>query len=353
MNLISKNILLISPEPWSHIFVSKHHYAINLACRGNNVYFLNPPSDHEKCEKTDFENLYSINYTGFVKGLRFLPSFIQKIFIRRCFKALQRLCNVRFDIVWSFDNSVFFDFSALPKDIFSISHVVDLNQDFQFKKAVKTANICFGVIKKIVDKQLLYNRNSFQIGHGVQNYPKSSKVIKLPGKNSKKCLHIGNLAMKHIDWNLYNQCIADNSGVDFIFIGSNNLPISQKNCFKINTIPANRIPDYLMSADILWLAYKVQYYQEYATPHKMMEYLASGKMILATWTEEYVDLHYNGLIKMSRNSSQFLKYFDEITVNLDFWNNEDLTAKRKAYTADFTYTNQVRKIEELIKGEHL
>ncbi len=40
-----KTILLISPESWGKSFVSKHHYAVELAKKGNIVYFLNPPSD--------------------------------------------------------------------------------------------------------------------------------------------------------------------------------------------------------------------------------------------------------------------------------------------------------------------
>ena len=43
MSLKDKVILIISPQPWYQLFVSKHHYAIELAKYGNTVYFLNPP----------------------------------------------------------------------------------------------------------------------------------------------------------------------------------------------------------------------------------------------------------------------------------------------------------------------
>ncbi len=45
MKIINKTILFISPGPWGINHVSKHHYAIELAKIGNDVYFLNPPSD--------------------------------------------------------------------------------------------------------------------------------------------------------------------------------------------------------------------------------------------------------------------------------------------------------------------
>ena len=39
MILKDKSILIVSPEPWAHLFVSKHHYAVHLAQRGNKVFF--------------------------------------------------------------------------------------------------------------------------------------------------------------------------------------------------------------------------------------------------------------------------------------------------------------------------
>ena len=40
--LTDKAILLISPQPWNHVRISKHHYAEALAGH-NNVLFLEPP----------------------------------------------------------------------------------------------------------------------------------------------------------------------------------------------------------------------------------------------------------------------------------------------------------------------
>jgi len=40
--LENQTVLLIAPQPWNHIHLSKHHYAIELARRGNAVYYLDP-----------------------------------------------------------------------------------------------------------------------------------------------------------------------------------------------------------------------------------------------------------------------------------------------------------------------
>ena len=41
--LRDRTILLVSPNEWGAMHVSKHHYALELAERGNRVIFLNPP----------------------------------------------------------------------------------------------------------------------------------------------------------------------------------------------------------------------------------------------------------------------------------------------------------------------
>ena len=43
--LKNKTILILSPQSWGTMYVAKHHYAIELASRGNTVYFLNPPDN--------------------------------------------------------------------------------------------------------------------------------------------------------------------------------------------------------------------------------------------------------------------------------------------------------------------
>src|SRR5688572_25831414 len=109
-----KSVLIISPEPWKHLFVSKHHYAIELSKR-NKVYFLNPPGKKYLFQKTSYGNVWEITYPAFPSGLRFFPRYFQLLWIKRKYNEIQKLVGTKFDCVWSFDNSVFFDFSFLPK----------------------------------------------------------------------------------------------------------------------------------------------------------------------------------------------------------------------------------------------
>jgi hypothetical protein len=356
LRLHNKNILLISTEQWDHIFVSKHHYATHLAKRGNKVFFLNPPSKQTQVNKTEYDNVFSVHYDGFIKGLRFLPRFLQKYFINRKFSQLQQFFKIKFDIVWSFDNSVFFDFSALPKEVYSISHIVDLTQDFEFEKAAKTADLCLGVSQPIVEKQKQFNNNSFFINHGYNqsSSPFNKKVI-LPGKQRIKAFYAGNLNIKYLDWELIQSCVERLPQVDFIFAGPWNdgalkTDLIVKNNFNyIGVLPAKKLGSYYQQSDILLITYKVREYpDQLSNSHKMMEYLGSGKMVVATWTNEYENLVRKELIKMAKSPNEFINSLKEVFSSIDKWNSEQKKLVRAEYAERHAYGKQIMKIERLI-----
>ena len=86
--LTKKNILLISPEPWGINRVSKHHYATELAKRGNNVYYLNPPTDKFNI-KSEQKRLFIFDYKPTYRGLSKLPNFISAMLIEKQIKKLE------------------------------------------------------------------------------------------------------------------------------------------------------------------------------------------------------------------------------------------------------------------------
>ena len=363
--LIHKKILLVSPEPWNHIFVSKHHYAIHLAQRGNVVFFLNPPSGKSAVEVTAYENLHIVNYTGFIKGLRFLPAFIQRMVIRSKFESLQRALNVTFDVIWSFDNSVFFDFCALPGNLLTVSHIVDLNQDFQSARAARTAQVCFCTSDVIFNRLIKYNSNVFKINHGFNFRSRPNTPVDSPGKSKIKALYAGNLAIPFIDWITIQQIVKQNLEIDFIFAGPNKEVVgpnkeqdnakrevlNSENAFFLGKIPSDQLLLHQWCADVLFVAYQDKYHADQATnPHKMMEYLGSGKMIVATFTAEYVALRDRGLILMSAKNDELPALFKHALQNLESWNSAEMQLKRREIALDNTYAKQIERIERILKS---
>lgn len=358
MKIEGKNILLISPEPWDHLFVSKHHYAIHLGKKMNKVFFLNPPSASESVISTEYENVFFVDYKGFPRGLRFYPLFLRKSLIRKKFNELQKKCDVTFDLVWSFDSSVFFDFSALPKSVLKICHIVDLNQDFQLQKAASTADYCFCPSEVLKKKLTVFNHKTLKINHGyaVRELPSPSQVD-LPGRNRIKVFYGGNLDIHYIDWDIVRKIVTKHSDVDFWFAGSksesnsNVLALAEFSNFHcLGKLNRNDLATYLQFADVMLLIYRADEFREQlANPHKAMEYLATGKVLVATYTDELQLLCEEKLICMSNVNAEFSSLFDSVLRNLLEWNSPEKAEKRKLFALENTYDKQIEKIELILK----
>lgn len=274
---------------------------------------------------------------------------------------LQTLCHTRFDIVWSFDNSVFFDFSALPERMFTISHIVDLNQNFQLQKAAATAKICFATTAQILEKLSSLNSRSYKINHGF-NKPSHSIAPVLPGKADIKVLYAGNLAMPYIDWPTLYAAVTENPTVDFIFVGPDDPGKTSENQMKrkvlaainvylVGRVRSEDLQGYYQAADVLIVAYQERYHADQANPHKMMEYLGSGKVVVATFTGEYVELDARDLIAMSRSNREFPIKLKQVLSDLPHWNLESRYELRRQFALENTYDAQLDRIEGLI-GAH-
>src|SRR5664279_4576565 len=137
--LSNKTILIISPQAWGKMFVSKHHYAVELAKRGNRVYFLNPPDENKKIRKGkisikpsgEHENLLLIDHSlSFPYNIKFHFIALFHALMRPHVKKILGKIDTPIDIVWSFDLGNLYPFSFFPVKSFKIFHPVDepLNQ---------------------------------------------------------------------------------------------------------------------------------------------------------------------------------------------------------------------------------
>ncbi len=357
MLINNKTILLISPESWNSLFVSKHHYATHLGQKNNKIYFLNPPTKSKEVVSTIYENVWQVNYNGFPKGIRFYPPFLQKRFIKRVYKQLEELCGVQFDIVWSFDNSVFFDFAALPATVYKISHIVDLNQDFQIAKAASTANICFGSSQPIVNRLATYNNNSHFINHGLNSFKALTEDEKQNfslKENGIKAFYAGNLDSSYIDWDLLYLIIKKHKAVKFYFAGKwedvkrKRQTLEFENVHYFGVLSSNHLSLFYAEIDIFLVCYKNSVDpDQLSNPHKVMEYLGAGKVIVATWTSEYQNC--TDLILMSKEADEFPILFNAAVNNLQFYNSTALLSKRIAFAKANSYENQICRIERLIQ----
>ncbi len=357
MEFKNKTILLVSPEPWGHIFVSKHHYAVHLGKRGNKVFFLNPPSKTNSITATDYENVFSVNYNGFPKGMRFFPKFLQGIFVNIKFQQLQKWYGVRFDIIWSFDNSVFYDFSKLPDSVLKISHIVDLNQNFQFENASRTSTVNLSNTRTVLSKQLKGNPKSYFINHGFTMWTDENNQLNLgPSSGKVRVGYAGNLDIAYMDWKLLSELINRHKDIcEFFFAGNlrNENRIawfkSNSNLQYLGTLPSYKLHSFYSQMDMLLICYQADLYSEQLeNTHKMMEYLGAGNVIVATKTLEYTNLANDSLIAMTNKNNEFIELFDQVLQNLNTWNSDDKKNSRINFALENTYDKQIERIENIL-----
>ena len=212
----NKTIVIISPDSWSFIPVSKHHYAIELA-KHNKVYFINPPN-----QDADFvdKGVTVINQYKKLRGIHFFPKVIQRLLMRlEVNSIISKVFNKKIDIVWSFDTSRLYYLDLFKSNV-KIAHIMDYTEHFYFKELVGSADFCLSVADCISEKMTPYSKKIYKINHGF--YSSSNKYYN-QNNGLKSGVYIGNLSMDFIDWKLIALLANENPTITFKFFGPNNI----------------------------------------------------------------------------------------------------------------------------------
>ncbi|MDV3503092.1 glycosyltransferase [Marinobacter sp. M-5] len=354
-------ILIISPEAWDGHFVSKHHYAMELARRGHDIIFYGPPSlDKKICLEDICEiqgRLRILRAPRVAIGLRRFPATIRRIFERRWLHRLERRIGQRIDVIWNFENSRFFDF-RFAGDRLKIYQQVDLNQNFQPDVAASTANLSIAVSAPIEQLIAPFANQLVRITHG---YAPIGNRVSLPNglepefaKKGVNAVLTGNLDISYLDVDLVARLVNIHPDVQFHFVGSftagkglHALTGSVPNVKFWGRRPAAELGHFLRLADVLLVAYQAdEHLAQLANPHKIMEYLASGRCVLATRTLEYEGR--SDLLEMRISRDAYVQAFTEIVKNPSDWNTPELIAHRQNFAVKNTYSEHVNRIAQEI-----
>ncbi|MFL5810755.1 MAG: hypothetical protein ACJ749_14630 [Flavisolibacter sp.] len=357
----NKTILVISPESWDHLFVSKHHYSMELARAGNLVCFLNPPVSSGRAtpdvQPVDgFQNLFVITYKVFFRGMRFLPRFMMRAMERRFVGLIEKRINKKFDIVWNFENSRFYDLGFAGKNVLKLYHQVDHVQKFHPEIAAKTADIVLAVNTPILEELKPYNPLSFKIPHAYQGNLSSQAeavlnnnyVYKKPVR--LKAYYIGNLDFYVIDKALLEKLVAAFPNIDFILVGpykTDGETYTRLHQYKhvtfSGTVPSHRIPDLLADADLLFFVHDPKLI---SSSHKMLEYLGSGKLIVSTFLKEYEQ--HRELLNMADSREDYIDCFKNALENIEALNSPGRMKMRIDFAMEHSYQRQIALIENLL-----
>ena len=275
---------------------------------------------------------------------------------------LEKSVGHTFSTVWLFENSRFYDM-AFAGDRTKIYHQVDSNQNFHISEASRSADICFCVTDFIKKDLLTYCENTYKIPHGIDFKQAEKKLSKEQQKwlrqEGTHVAYIGNLDMIYINENIIYELVKNNTKVFFHFIGnySENAKLYQlckdeKNIIWWGQIQSSMILEILEKVDVNLLVYRVEQYKEQlANSHKLLEYLYSGKVTVATYTDEYKDKR--NLLEMVDDSKDFLAVFEKVIDDLAYYNSPQKQTERIEFAENHTYSKQLDTIISYLKQHNL
>lgn len=354
-------MLIISPEPWGTSHVSKHHYARTLCEMGNEVWFLNPPGIAPKESGTIYKGLTVLEDKFHLRGIRFMPTVVRNLLLRRSANNIKKACGVDFDVIWSFDNSRHFNLREFKADI-SIHHVVDIGMNYFLCQCATSANIALASNFSILSELKKCQSNSHFLHHGFAEAV-STAITPSQNRTRIRVVYAGNLLIPFMDWPLVHKTVTQFPNVDFVFVGSHgkgnlNRKLQPWALEQIETLqqypnveligekPPSEVYSLTQSADILLLFYDTDRFNtEVENPHKVMNYLGAGKVVLSHPMKVYEN---EGVLEVADGHESFLRKFDEICSRLEHYNSPSQVERRIGFAKKHSYINQVKTIEELI-----
>lgn len=363
--LHGKNILIISPEAWGVSYLSKHHYALELA-KHNKIWFLNPP--HSPVSKSEFqdlpESLYLLNDRQ-LPGMRHLPQRLQRLLITRQYEKLENKAGVKFQVIWNFDNSRYFHHDCFY-DAYTIHHVVDEHMNYNFAAASRSAELCLGVTHHITDELKKHNTHAHFIDHALAPFQFATGIrsYKKPGRTT--VAYTGNLLLQVLDLQLLIELATEFTTTDFLLIGSfekNHLNVGKKaepseHIEKLKSLKNVVLTGELNFCEAFSIAAEADVqivpYFNTTTPmtnsSKLPFYLFNGNVTVSnTFTEH----KHHDLLRMASGSSEFRALLRDTLDNLAYWNSDDMREKRRSYALQNTYEKRIEFIDQLITDTHI
>lgn len=366
----NKTVVIFSPQHWSHLYISKHHYARILA-KDNQVYFISPPDFGGRIEANwthpdpASPGLHVLSFKMAVpERIKFhLPVLYRAIVIRR----LQRLISKTIgepDILIDFGCNAEFSSLKYFKGTTKIYFPVD-DKDF-IDGDMRGADLVLSVSKNILAKFETDGKPAFFINHGLApEFERLAKdVLDFPPYIAPPRVIIayaGNLFSPFVDIPVFKAIIKQHPGVRFDIYGNTRYnPKSQveKDWFDfLQSAPNVQLKGVLSSTDLaaayehvdgFLLCYKPDYVNYHAeNSHKLLEYLGAGKVLISTNVSLYDQ---NPLICMSPKdrNEELVSIFSNVIEQISDFNKVDLQKARAAFALDNTYSKQLERIEQYL-----
>jgi glycosyltransferase involved in cell wall biosynthesis len=377
MDLNNKTILIISQQPMGEMFLSKHHYAIELASRGNQVYFLHPPDQRGimplgniSISSTNFPQLFTVDHRLLIPYVtKFHAKKLYDVYMKFHLRRILKRIGKSIDLVWSFDISDTIPLRCFPDTIKKIFMPVDWPYGKNSIMAAESAEHIFSISPDILASYKKWNVPRHCLHHGVHAvFIESGKITSAttdymrvglsgnfsrPDLDHKSLLRIfrenptiqfecwGNYSMKNS--NMGDASVSNEGLLQFI-----HAILQMPNVKMHGPVTFSELANGLRNMDAFLIGYDVRKDQSRGTNyHKVMEYLAMGKVIISNRIETYRN---KDLLVMadSDDNEDLPDLFSTVIRNIEVYNDPVLQKIRIDYAAENTYARQLEKISSFI-----
>lgn len=362
MNLNGFKILIVSPQRWGAMRISKHHYAIELAKLGADVHYLSGFCDVEECYTEDGVQIYSFQYPLFYRT-KFHFYAVYEFLLRRLSK-LSPLSGRSWDLVLNFDLA-----GEFPLRIWNSKKKVFFPVDIPHSRLVKysliTADFVVSIATGILMELDQFEGRKLNIGHGV---PGEFKIFLdrpvQPKRSISKVGYSGNLTRNDIDFDVFVRIVDENPNVEFHLWGAtkpkdSNLGggaldqiserlenlLGRSNVLVHGVVNAVELQKGFREMDAFLICYDPILDQSKSLNyHKILEYLSTGMVIVSNRVHEYEDSELFAMSSSYTNNADLPAIFAEVCANPEYWNSGEIMEKRLALVRNSLYESRVLEL---------
>ena len=353
--------------------VSKHHYALELVKLGNRVYFFEPPDLNagvNSVQSDTDERVHIVQYKPLARGKRFIG---KRLFI--CLQRIQmkKIINeLKFapDVVWCFDDGTYDDLSIFGAAT-RIFHPVDHNLYRETPACAFTADIIFSTSFRILEYMKPRNKPGKVIQHGLntafEQFAQKQKLLSLNAGPTIQSFNqqvgfFGSLFKESLDRKKIIRLVEAFPTVTFSFWGAcvsaqNNLggmTDAEVDGFiqQLRAMPnvrlngprkANELVAEIENIDLfINIEFEFSDRWDNGNPHKILEYLATGKPVFSTPVLMYADTN----LLFVHAGEDVIADFQTLLNNWEKWDTKAAQMKRIDFALNNTYFGQIVRIEE-------
>ena len=379
--LTNKTIYIISPEPWGKMRVSKHHYALELALKGNHVYFIEPPRIENDGiiirQPEDHPLLHLVSYKPVFRGKRFLPGALFQALLKHQIRLLKKKIGKQPDLVLCFH-----PFLLERLNWFGAAHAIYFAADQFFADylppEVFSADFCLAISDSIYNRLSSSGKKIHLIQHGLNRYfaqTANKQLLELDaGKrrdlnNPLKIGYAGSLLMGGMDRVTMKTVIQDHPEEQFIFWGQYDLEggnfivglndeltgfveflKSSANVELRGVVSPEELSKQMLEADVFWICLKIGAGKIWdgSNSHKLLEYLSTGKPVITHYVSSYKGSSVLSMLTDNNNDeypAHFRRVLNTVRAGED---TIEKSRERICFALANTYEKQIGRIEAWI-----